>query len=183
MINGRKTRLCAAIVGLYPSFGTAVDSAHRLNQKNPWKTHPNFDMMSSSPKMRKWSIAGKCGCGAIVGVDPSFSIKIDSVHCLNREKPWKTHPTCVRRIKLCEQDVENCGEREENKWWVEYFTLPHTFRADPTKFRAESERNGRNGRNLVGMRCQWESTQIWLGLRIIPTKFRPNSDHSERNGY
>jgi len=20
--------------------------------------------------------------------------------------------------ELCEQDVENCGEREENKWWV-----------------------------------------------------------------
>src|SRR5271155_4863320 len=37
---------------------------------------------------------------------------------------------------------------------LEYFTLPHTFRADPTKFRAESEWNGRNGRNLVGMRCQ-----------------------------
>ena len=36
----------------------------------------------------------------------------------------------------------------------EYFTLPHTFRADPTKFRPESEWNGRNGRNLVGMRCQ-----------------------------
>ena len=36
----------------------------------------------------------------------------------------------------------------------EYFTLPHTFRADPSGFRAESERNGRNGRNLVGMTSQ-----------------------------
>ena len=30
-----------------------------------------------------------------------------------------------------------------------------------------------NGRNLVGMPCQWEPTQIWLGLGMIPIKFRP----------
>ena len=35
----------------------------------------------------------------------------------------------------------------------EYFTLPHAFRADPSGFQAESEQNGRNGRNLVRMKC------------------------------
>ena len=34
-----------------------------------------------------------------------------------------------------------------------YFTLPHAFRADPSRFRAESKQNCRNGRNLVGMKC------------------------------
>ena len=38
-------------------------------------------------------------------------------------------------------------------WLFEYFTLPHTFQADPNGFQAESEWNGRNGRNLVGMKC------------------------------
>ena len=35
----------------------------------------------------------------------------------------------------------------------EYFTLPHAFRADSSRFRVESEWNGRNGWNLVGMKC------------------------------
>ena len=36
---------------------------------------------------------------------------------------------------------------------VEYFTLPHAFQVDLSGFRAESEQNGRNGWNLVGMKC------------------------------
>ena len=62
--------------------------------------------------------------------------------------------------------------------WTEYFTLPHVFRPDPRGIWVDSGRNGRNGRNLVGISCQWEPTQIWPGLPpnshqipTIPTKF------------
>src|ERR1700678_3137834 len=44
-----------------------------------------------------------------------------------------------------------------------------------TQIRAESGRIGRNGRNLVGISCQWKPTQIWPGLGFIPTKFPPHS--------
>ena len=37
---------------------------------------------------------------------------------------------------------------------IEYLTLPHIFQAEPSGIRVESEWNGRNGRNLVGMTCQ-----------------------------
>ena len=71
----------------------------------------------------------------------------------------------------------NCLQYEYGCLW-EYFTLPHVFRPDPRRIWVDSGRNGRNGRNLVGISCQWEPTQIWPGLRpnsnqipTIPTKF------------
>ena len=55
---------------------------------------------------------------------------------------------------------------------------PRRFHLDSAWIQVESRWNGRNGRNLVGMKCQWEPTKISPGLGIIPTKFLPNSDHS-----
>ena len=62
----------------------------------------------------------------------------------------------------------------------EYFTLPHVFRLDPGGIWVDSGWNGRNGRNLVGISCQWEPTQISPGPGIIPTKFPPDSYHSHQ---
>ena len=42
-------------------------------------------------------------------------------------------------------------------------TLPSP--TDSARIQAESGWNGRNGWNLVGMSCQWEPTQISLGLQ------------------
>ena len=36
----------------------------------------------------------------------------------------------------------------------EYFTVPHTFHADPRRIHVESRRNEGNGRNLLGISCQ-----------------------------
>ena len=59
---------------------------------------------------------------------------------------------------------------------LEYLTLPHTFQADPSGIRPNSEQNGRNGRNDMSVRAHPNFTRT----RNIPTKFRPN--HSDPLG-
>ena len=56
------------------------------------------------------------------------------------------------------------GKPEPDVLDPSYFTLPQTFhldpgrveeiQVDPSRFQVESDWNGRNGRNLVGMKCQ-----------------------------
>src|SRR5882757_7983010 len=58
----------------------------------------------------------------------------------------------------------------------EYFTLPHSFRPDPSdseQFRSEFTRNPRN---LLGMRSQWNQSQILKILGFFPSTFRAHSE-------
>ena len=57
---------------------------------------------------------------------------------------WLGHTASPRHVWPWDHHVDTSNE---------YFTLPHSFQADPSRFQVESEQNGRNGRNLVGMKC------------------------------
>jgi len=103
------------------------------------------------------------------GLKPALSLEFNGDHT----KGMMFLNSCQVYICLCPNSFMD--EQAKIVWAMSYMK---GVLYSPQHILSGSERNGRN---LVGMSCQWEHTQIWLGLGMIPTKFQPNSNQSERN--